>query len=126
MLAQNEIEPGTLTVISLNKLMSEHMTIPNVTWQNNDEAVRYIYVKEHDSQWTSIICMGLTLYEDYPYIGAPNEIRLAPADNPLVVTPEKIFIRARLADDVGISVDIFAAKECRKCFGDSSKGVGRV
>lgn len=91
MLAQNEIEPGTLTVISLNKLMSEHLTIPNVTWQSNDTTVRYIYVKEHDSQWTAIVCMGLTLYEDYPYIGAPNEIRLAPADNPLVVTPEKIF-----------------------------------
>ena len=42
------------------------------------------------------------------------------------VTPEKILIRARLADDVGTAVDIFAAKECRKCFGYSSKGVGRV
>ena len=91
MLPQNEIAPGTLTAVSLNTLMSEHMTIPNVTWQSNSETVRYIYIKEHDSQWTAIVCLGLTLYEDYPYIGAPNEIRLSPADNPLVVTPTRIF-----------------------------------
>lgn len=91
MLAQNEIQPGTLTVMSLNKLMSQYMTIPNVTWQNSSETVRYIYVKEHDSQWTAVTCLGLTLHETYPYIGAVNEIRLTPADNPLVVTPQKIF-----------------------------------
>ena len=91
MLAQNEIEPGTLTLMSLNKLMSQYMTIPNVTWQSSDETVRYIYVKEHDSQWTAVICLGLTLHETYPYIGAVNEIRLTSADNPLVVTPQKIF-----------------------------------
>lgn len=91
MLAQNEIEPGTLTQVSLNKLMNQYMTIPNVTWQSSDTTVRYIYVKEHDSQWTAVICLALTLHETYPYIGAVNEIRLIPADNPLVVTPEKVF-----------------------------------
>lgn len=90
MLAQNEIQPGTLTAISLDKLMSQYMTIPNVTWQSSSDTVRYIYVKEHDSQWTAITCLGLTLHETYPYIGAVNEIRLTPADNPLVVTPDKI------------------------------------
>mgnify|MGYP003293943845 FL=1 len=91
MLAQNEIAPGTLTAMSLNKLMSQYMIIPNVTWQSSDATVRYIYVKEHDSQWTAVTCLGLSLHETYPYIGAVNEIRLTPADNPLVVTPQKIF-----------------------------------
>lgn len=91
MLAQNEIMPGTLTQMSLNKLMSQYMIIPNVTWQSSDTAVRYIYIKEHDSQWTAIICLGLTLNEEYPYIGPVNEIRLTPADDPLVVTPNEIF-----------------------------------
>ena len=91
MLAQNEIEPGTLTLVSLNKLMSQYMTIPNVTWQSSDEIVRYIYVKEHDSQWVAVTCLALTLHNTYPYIGAVNEIRLTPADNPLVVTPQKIY-----------------------------------
>ncbi len=91
MLAQNEIEPGTLTLVSLNSLMGQYMTIPNVTWQSSDETVRYIYVKEHDSQWTAVTCLALTLHNTYPYIGAVNEIRLTPTDNPLVVTPRKIF-----------------------------------
>ncbi len=90
MLAQNEIQPGTLTLMSLNKLMSTYMNIPNVTWQSSDETVRYIYVKEHDSQWTAVICLGLTLREAYPYIGAVNEIRLTPPESPLEVTPVKI------------------------------------
>ena len=91
MLAQNEIAPGTLTAVSLNKLMSQYTIVPNVTWQSSDETVRYIYVKEHDSQWTAIICLGLTLHQTYPYIGAVNEIRLVPAENPLVVTPQNVF-----------------------------------
>ncbi|MBQ5320048.1 MAG: hypothetical protein J6K17_13215 [Oscillospiraceae bacterium] len=91
MLAQNEIEPGTLTLVSLDSLMSNNLIVPNVTWQSNSETVRYIYVKEHDSQWTAITCLGLTLYEDYPYIGKLNEVRLSPADNPLVITTDRIF-----------------------------------
>ena len=110
MLAQNEIEPGTLTLVSLNKLMSEYLTIPNVTWQNSSETVRYIYVKEHDSQWTAITCLGLTLHEDYPYIGAENEVRLTPADNPLVVTPEKI-LEEGIAGDYSRMVSNYHMKD---------------
>ncbi len=90
MLAQNEIQPGVLTMISLNELMSNYMTIPNVTWQNSDETVRYIYIKDHDSQWTAVTCLALTLHETYPYISGVNEIRLTPAENSLAVTPKKI------------------------------------
>lgn len=91
MLSQNELAPGTLTMISLNKLMTEQVTVPNVTWQDSAETVRYIYVKEHDSQWTAIVCMGLTLKNDYPYIGGTNEVRLSPAAAPLVASPSKFF-----------------------------------
>lgn len=76
MLSQNELEPGLLAGITLNKLMSEKMAVPNITWQSSAESVRYIYVKEHDSQWTAIVNLGLTLNGQYPYIGSTNEIRL--------------------------------------------------
>ena len=91
MLSQNELEPGLLAGISLNTLMSEKMIVPNVTWQDNPDTVRYIYVKEHDSQWSAIVSLCLTLKEDYPYIGAVNEVRFSPADTPLTVAPTKIF-----------------------------------
>ncbi len=91
MLAQNELAPGLLTAISLNKLMAEKMTVPNVTWQDSAETVRYIYVKEHDSQWSAIVSIGLTLNEDYPYVSGTNEVRLSPVSSPMVAVPTKIF-----------------------------------
>lgn len=90
MLAQNELAPGLLAGLSLNSLMSEKMIVPNVTWQNSSQTVRYIYVNEHDSQWSAIVSLSLALNEDYPYIGAVNEVRLSPV-NPKTVVPENIF-----------------------------------
>ncbi len=90
MLAQNELAPGLLAGLSLNSLMSEKMIVPNVTWQNSSQTVRYIYVNEHDSQWSAIVSLSLALNEDYPYIGTVNEVRLSPV-NPKTVVPENIF-----------------------------------
>lgn len=76
MLSQNELEPKLMAGITLNQLMSESTAVPNVTWENNADAVRYIYVKEHDSQWSAVVSLGLTLNGQYPYIGGTNEVRL--------------------------------------------------
>lgn len=98
MLAQNELEPGVLTGISLNTLMSEQVTVPNVTWQDSDETVRYIYVKEHDSQWSAIVSLCLTLNNTYPYIGADNEVRISAEETPFRVKPSKIFEHGMTGD----------------------------
>lgn len=98
MLSQNELEPGLLVGISLNTLMSEQMIVPNVTWQSSDDTVRYIYVKDHDSQWSAIVNLCLTLNEDYPYIGGINEVRLSPTASPLTVSPRKIFEEGTAGD----------------------------
>ncbi len=97
MLSQNELAPGLLTGISLNSLMSETMIVPNVTWQSSASTVRYIYVKEHDSQWSAIVSLGLTLNNDYPYIGKVNEIRLSP-DTVKTILPEKVFEEGSTGD----------------------------
>lgn len=90
MLAQNELAPGMLAGISLNSLMSEKMIVPNVTWQKSSRTARYIYVNEHDSQWSAIVSLSLELNEDYPYIGEVNEVRLSPV-NPKTISPENVF-----------------------------------
>ena len=90
MLSQNELEPGLLAGITLNKLMSENMVVPNVTWQSSAESVRYIYVKEHDSQWTAIVNLGLTLNGQYPYIGGTNEVRLTQR-SAAVLVPQNVY-----------------------------------
>lgn len=90
MLAQNELAPGMLAGLSLNSLMSEKMIVPNVTWQSSSRTVRYIYVNEHDSQWSAIVSLSLALNEDYPYIGAVNEVRLSPV-NPKTISPGNVF-----------------------------------
>lgn len=108
MLSQNELEPGTLTLISLNKLMTKKMTASDdsddsdnsdkwtesgVSWEDSSETARYIYVKEHDSQWTAIVILGLTLNELYPYIGGANEVRFTPKGT--VFTPQNVFETGR-------------------------------
>lgn len=98
MLAQNELAPGLLTMLSLNKLMSEKMIVPNVTWQDSSDTVRYIYVKEHDSQWSAVVSLSLTLHGDYPYIGEVNEIRLTPKEQLMTVSPSKIFEEGSTGD----------------------------
>lgn len=114
MLSQNELEPGTLTWISLNKLMSKKMAASDnsdnsdesdesddsdkwdesgVSWEDSSAEARYIYVKEHDSQWTAIVILGLTLNELYPYIGGANEVRFTPKGT--VFTPQNVFETGR-------------------------------
>lgn len=90
MLSQNELEPGLLTGITLNKLMSEKMAVPNVTWQSSTDSARYIYVKEHDSQWSAIVSLGLTLNGQYPHIGGTNEVRLTQR-SAAVIVPQNVF-----------------------------------
>lgn len=90
MLAQNELAPGLMAGLSLNSLMSEKMIVPNVTWQSSSQTARYIYVNEHDSQWSAIVNLSLMLNADYPYIGEVNEVRLSPA-SPKTHTPADIF-----------------------------------
>lgn len=97
MLSQNELSPGLLSQISLNTLMSEKMIVPNVTWQDSADIVRYIYVNDHDSQWSAIVSLCLTLYEDYPYIGQVNEVRLSP-DVQKIIVPDKVFEEGRTGD----------------------------
>lgn len=90
MLSQNELEPGLLAGITLNSLMSEKMVVPNVTWQSSADSVRYIYVKEHDSQWSAIVSLGLTLNGQYPYIGGTNEVRLTQR-SAAVIVPQNVY-----------------------------------
>lgn len=90
MLSQNELEPGLLAGITLNELMSKKMVVPNVEWQKSEESVRYIYIKEHDSQWTAIVNLGLTLNGQYPYIGGTNEVRLTKRSNEILI-PQNVY-----------------------------------
>ncbi len=97
MLAQNEMPPGLLAGLSLNSLMSKEMIVPNVTWQDSSQTVRYIYVMEHDSQWSAVVSLCLTLNNDYPYIGRVNEVRISP-ETQLTVQPDKIFEEGTMGD----------------------------
>lgn len=90
MLSQNELEPGTLAGITLNALMAKNTSVKNVTHENSTESARYIYVNEHDSQWTAIVKLGLTLKNQYPYIGGTNEVRLTQRSNEILI-PQNVY-----------------------------------
>lgn len=97
MLSQNELEPGLLTSVSLNSLMNS-VYIPRTTWQSSAQTARYIYVKEHDSVWSAIVSLGLTVNGQYPYIGCANEIRISPKSELLTAVPENIYEEGEIGD----------------------------
>ncbi|MEG0614352.1 MAG: hypothetical protein RR540_01240 [Oscillospiraceae bacterium] len=72
LLGQNEMTPGLISAISLDKLMANYVKNPNITHQPSPAEVNYIYVKEHASFWEAIVNLCLKQYEKYPYISGTN------------------------------------------------------
>lgn len=97
-LTQNELSPGILSDVSLNSLMSEQVYLPYITWQNSSTTVRYINVEEHDSLWSAIVSLSLTLNEQYPFVGEQNEVRITGKAEHSIITPLNVFEEGSVGD----------------------------
>lgn len=86
LLVQNHLQPGMITDISINKLLSEFYTIPYVTHENNDNSNNYIYVKYGSTIWDGLVNLSYKLCGTYPYIRDTNCVRITPVENPAVFT----------------------------------------
>lgn len=75
LLGQNELAPGVKTQLSLIGLMTSLPAIRNVTWEQNNNTARIVYVKEHSSQWDAVVNTCLAVYHTHPYIAGTNELR---------------------------------------------------
>ena len=88
MLLQNQLEPGMYTQISLNSLMEDFVTIPNVTHEDSPDTSGYIYVKYGSDQWDGIVNLCYKQQQTYPYISGTNCVMFTPKTDPIQVNIE--------------------------------------
>lgn len=81
MLCQNQLEPGLVSGISIDKLIDGYYTLPYVTHENNDSS-GYIYVKSNSSIWDGVVNLSYKLCGTYPYIRGTNCVRITAETNP--------------------------------------------
>ena len=68
--------PGMIFNCSLNDIVNQNTTMPNVTYQQVSDTASYIYVKESDTIWLAITALSIKLYEQYPYIKGMNTVNI--------------------------------------------------
>ncbi len=76
-LTKNQLVPGIHTDVTLDSLM-ETYNLPHVTYQDNMQAIGYIYVKDNATMWDSVIAYNYKLNRGYPYVRVPNLLCVMP------------------------------------------------
>lgn len=82
LLCQNQIEPGLIFRISINKLMDSYYQLPYVTHEDNSDESNYIYVKNHSTMWDGVVNLSYKLTGMYPYISGTNCVRITADSDP--------------------------------------------
>lgn len=82
LLCQNQIEPGMITGISLNKLMDSYYSLPYVTHESNTDESNYIFVKNNSTMWDGIVNLSYKLCGTFPYIRETNCVRITAVNAP--------------------------------------------
>lgn len=102
MLGQNQLVPGLMTQISLNKLLDENLSLPNIYHEDCPAVSNYIYVKENASLWEAVTNLCLKQNGRYPYIAHVNRIMFSlPASPETVILAEgdgRVISHGRTAD----------------------------
>ncbi len=93
MLLDNQLKPGLYTKISIDKLINDYYTLPNVTHERSTSE-NYIYVKTGSSMWDALVSLSYKVYGTYPYIKGLNKVMMTSG------TPEKnlVFYDSTLLD----------------------------
>lgn len=86
LLAQNQLEPGMISDISINSLMDSFYTLPYITHEDNSDSSNYIFVKNGSSMWDGIVNLSYKLCGTYPYIRGTNCVRITHEANPNAFT----------------------------------------
>lgn len=76
LLLQNQIEPGIINNISLNRLIDEFYNMNYITHEDNSNTENYIYVHNRSTMWDGVVTLAYKLYRTYPFIESSNCIRI--------------------------------------------------
>lgn len=85
LLLDNQLKPGLYTNISINKLIKDYYTLPNVT-NETSTSENYIFVKNGSSMWDALVSLSYKIHGTYPHIKGQNKVMLSHG------TPEKSLV----------------------------------
>lgn len=86
LLCQNQLEPKLMGNVSLNSLVDDFISIPEVSHEDNSESVNYIFVKNGSTLWDAVVNLNNKINGGHPYICNNNKIMISKKTNPLSVT----------------------------------------
>lgn len=85
LLLENQLPPGMYSRLSINNLVDDYFSIPNITHESNgDES--YIFVKKGSSMWDGVVNLAYKLTGRYPYIRSENTIMISDPAEPNIFT----------------------------------------
>lgn len=82
LLLDNQLKPGLYMNVSIDKLINDYYTLPNVTHETSSSE-SYIYVKNGSSMWDALVSLSYKVHGTYPYIRGMNKVMMTAG------TPEK-------------------------------------
>lgn len=91
LLLENQLKPGLYTNISIDKLMNDYYTIPNVTHEGSTSE-NYIFVRNGSSMWDALVSLAYKVHGTYPHIKGTNKVVMIPetSERSLVFNDNKI------------------------------------
>ncbi|MBR1663458.1 MAG: hypothetical protein IJ696_03925 [Ruminococcus sp.] len=69
-------EPGIIFNCTIAQLFSRFPYMAHIGYTATEDVMNYIFVKENDTLWTSIVNLAQKLYDEYPFIRGTNMVTI--------------------------------------------------
>ena len=110
LLAQNEPEPGLMLNKDLEHLITDNVSIPDISWESPTPEVRYTFVKERSTVWDAIVAYSVKATGHYPYIWGRGIVRVSfDARQTINYYPNKLINKGTVMHTANILSDVYMA-----------------
>ncbi|MCC8068459.1 MAG: hypothetical protein LIO71_01670 [Ruminococcus sp.] len=77
LLCQNQLAPELKSNVSLSSLIDSFITIPEISHEDNEDVVNYIYIKNTSTLWDAVINLTHKINGGHPYIRESNKVMVS-------------------------------------------------
>lgn len=108
LLCQNQLAPELKNNVSLSSLIDSFISIPEISHEDNQEVVNYIYIKNASTLWDAVINLTHKINSGHPYVRENNKVMVSLKDdaNILQLNQSKVISTGTVLDTTKIISDI--------------------
>lgn len=81
LLCQNQLAPELKSSVSLSSLIDSFITIPEISHEDNQDIVNYIYIKNTSTLWDAVINLTHKINGGHPYVRENNKVMVSLKDD---------------------------------------------